>query len=51
MQKMHENEQLGKYVYIQIYRQQNQLITEQQVSELNPLYEHAQLPHILQNSP
>jgi hypothetical protein len=37
-------------MYIQIYRQQNRLITEQQVSELNLLYELAQLPHTLQNS-
>jgi hypothetical protein len=26
-------------MYIQIYRQQDQLITEQQINELNPLYE------------
>jgi hypothetical protein len=37
-------------MYIQIYRQQNQLITEQQVNELNPLYALAQLPHTLRNS-
>jgi len=37
-------------MYIQIYRQQNQLITEQQGNELNPLYELAQLPHTLRNS-
>jgi hypothetical protein len=37
-------------MYIQIYHQQNQLITEQQVNELNPLYELAQLTHILRNS-
>ena len=32
-------------MYIQIYRQQDQLITEQQINELNPLYELARLPH------
>jgi len=32
-------------MYIQIYGQQDQLITEQQINELNPLYELAQLPH------
>jgi len=37
-------------MYIQIYRQQDQLITEQQINELNPLYELAQLPHTLRNS-
>jgi hypothetical protein len=37
-------------MYIQIYRQQDQLITEQQIDELNPIYELAQLPHILRNS-
>ena len=37
-------------MYIQIYRQQDQLITEQQTNELNPLYELAQLPHTLENS-
>jgi hypothetical protein len=34
-------------MYIQIYRQQDQLITEQQINELNPLYELTQLPHTL----
>ena len=33
-----------------VYRQQDQLITEQQINELNPLYELAQLPHTLRNS-
>jgi hypothetical protein len=37
-------------MYIQIYRQQNQVIPEQRVNELNPLYELAQLPHTLRNS-
>jgi len=37
-------------MYIQIYRQQDQLITEQQINELNPLYELAQLSHTLRNS-
>ena len=37
-------------MYIQIYRQQDQLITEQQINELNSLYELAQLPHTLRNS-
>jgi hypothetical protein len=32
------------------YRQQDQLITEQQINELNPLYKLAQLPHTLRNS-
>ena len=36
-------------MYIQIYRQQDQLITEQQINE-NSLYELAQLPHTLRNS-
>jgi hypothetical protein len=49
MQKKHENEPLGN-MYIQIYRQQDQLITEQQINELNPLYELAQLRHALRNS-
>jgi len=35
---------------IQIYRQQDQLITEQQINQLNPLYELAQLPHTLRKS-
>jgi hypothetical protein len=39
-QKMNSWENL----YIQIYRQQNQLITEQQANEPNSLYELAQLP-------
>jgi len=34
-----------------MYRQQNQLITEQHVNEINPLYEHAYLPRTLQNIP
>ena len=34
-------------MYIQIYRQQDQLITEQQINELNTLYELTQLPHTL----
>jgi hypothetical protein len=37
-------------MYIQIYRQQNLLITEQQVNEPNPLYELAQLPHAIRDS-
>jgi hypothetical protein len=37
-------------MYIQIYRQQEQLITEQQIIELKPLYELPQLPHTLRNS-
>jgi len=37
-------------MYIQIYRQQDQLITEQQINELNPLYELAHLPHTSRNS-
>jgi len=37
-------------MYIQIYRQQNQLIMEQHVNEINPLYEHAYLPRTLQNT-
>ena len=36
-------------MYIQIYRQKDQLITEQ-INELNPLYELAQLPHTLQHT-
>jgi len=31
-------------LYIQIYRQQDRLITEQQVNEPNPLYDLAQPP-------
>ena len=34
-------------MYIQIYCQQNLLITEQQVNEPNPLYELTQLPHAI----
>ena len=37
-------------MYIQIYRQQNLLITEQQVNEPNPLYDLAQLPHAIRDS-
>jgi hypothetical protein len=37
-------------MYIQIYRQQNQLIMVQHVNEINPLYEHAYLPRTLQNT-
>jgi len=37
-------------MYIQIYRQQNLLIMEQQVNEPNPLYELAQLPHTIRDS-
>jgi len=37
-------------MYIQIYHQQNLLITEQQVNEPNPSYELAQLPHAIRNS-
>ena len=37
-------------MYIQIYRQQNLLITEQQVNEPNPLYELALLPHAIRDS-
>jgi len=37
-------------MYIQIYRQQNLLITEQQVNEPNPLFELAQLPHAIKDS-
>jgi hypothetical protein len=36
-------------MYIQIYRQQNLLITEQQVNEPNPLYELAQLPQAIRD--
>jgi len=36
-------------MYIKIYRQQDQLITEQQINELNTLYELAQLLHTLRN--
>ena len=36
-------------MYIQIYRQQDQFITEQ-IIELNQLYELAQLPHTFRNS-
>jgi hypothetical protein len=38
-----------KSMYLQIYHQQNQLMMEQHVNEINPLYEHALLPHMLQN--
>ena len=37
-------------LYIQIYRQQTLLITEQQINEPNPLYELVQLPHTIRNS-
>jgi len=37
-------------LYIQIYRQQTLLITEQQINEPNPLYELAQLPYTIRNS-
>jgi hypothetical protein len=37
-------------LYIQTYRQQNLLITEQQINKPNPLYELAQLPHAIRNS-
>jgi len=37
-------------MYIQIYRQQDQLITEQQINEFNSLYEIWQLPHTLRYS-
>jgi hypothetical protein len=37
-------------MYIQLYLQHDQLITEQQINELNPLYELSQLPHTLRNS-
>jgi hypothetical protein len=37
-------------MYIQIYHQQDQFIAKQQINELNPLYELAQLPYTLQNS-
>jgi hypothetical protein len=37
-------------IYIQIYRQQDQLITEQQVNEPNPLYELAQPPQDRKNN-
>jgi len=37
-------------MYIQIYRQQNLLITEQQVNEPNALYELVQLPHAIRDS-
>jgi hypothetical protein len=36
-------------MYIQLYRQQIQLITEQHVNVINPLYEHTYLPRTLQN--
>jgi hypothetical protein len=37
-------------MYIQINRQQNLLITEQQINEPNPLYEFAQLPQAIRDS-
>jgi len=37
-------------MYLHIYRQQDQLFTEQEFNELHPLYELAQLPHTLRNS-
>jgi len=37
-------------MYIQIYRQQNLLITEEQVNEKTPLFEFAQLPHAVKDS-
>ena len=37
-------------MYIQIYRQYNKLIEEQQVNEPNPLFEYAQPPHTLRDS-
>jgi hypothetical protein len=37
-------------MYIQIYRQQNLLFTEQQVNEPNPLHELAQLSHAIRDS-
>ena len=37
-------------LYIQIYRQHDRLITEQQVNEPNPLYELAQPPQDRDNS-
>ena len=40
----------GENMYIQIHRQQNLLIMEQQVNEPNPLYELAQLPHAIRDS-
>ena len=36
-------------MYIQIYGQQKQLITEQHVHAISPLYQHAYLPRTLQN--
>jgi len=38
-------------LYIQTYRQRNRLITEQQVSDNNPLYEQAYFPRDLQHVP
>jgi hypothetical protein len=37
-------------MYIHIYRQQNLLITEQQINEPNPLYELAELLHAIRDS-
>ena len=37
-------------MYIQIYRQQNLLITELQVNEPKPLYELTQIPHAIRDS-
>jgi hypothetical protein len=37
-------------MYIQVYRQQNLIITEQQINEPNPLYKLAQLPYAITNS-
>jgi hypothetical protein len=37
-------------MYIQIYRQYGKLIDEQQVNEINPLFEHARPPNTLKDS-
>jgi hypothetical protein len=34
-----------EYMYMQIYRQYNKLIEEQQVNEPNPLFKYALPPH------
>ena len=40
-----------EFLYIQIYRQHNRLITEQLAKHINPLYEQAYLPRAHQNTP
>jgi hypothetical protein len=51
MYKRHENELLGSTIYIYLHSKRDTLVHEQQVNDMNPLFDLAYIPRDLQHIP